>query len=477
MNIGDIASSAAFKFSRSRGRKLAKKVNAPAIPDAEPVSIRGDGFRVGFSKRMVAPENVTSEKYYMAGFRPNNVITGMHDPQTVSAMWIDCGRDEGIVLVSADCVGLTGHDVNEIRDSLSDFCRISGCKYIDISCTHSHAGIDTVGYWGPLPFTGKNKEFQSRFFSAIADVCKEAYQNRKSGRLYSGFIHVPEAIRASRYPYAVNDKLSRLRFVPDDGSEETWFMNYSAHSDSLGGSNSTISSDYCYFMREAINAQKKTNVLFSVGAIASVGIAELSENRWERSRMAGHILAEKAFSIDNDTELDAEITFINQKYYAPIDNHILTLMPAWGVCTADTVPCADSRLGLALKTEMTYIEIGHQKILVLPGEIFTEIVYGGYADAENSATGKGAEINPEPFVNICGDENLMILGVSNDMTGYIVPPNDWILHTTQPYLTSVRDKFDRNHYNETNSLGPDTAYLIENVFRKMLSKMQGDKND
>lgn len=474
VNILDIASSAALKITRNKGKRAARKSTAPAIPDAEPVCIKNstsDGFRVGFAKKTVVPDSVTDRKYYMAGFKCNNVITGIHDPQTVSAMWIDCKGDEGIILVSVDAVGLTGHDVNEIRASLAGFCKKSGCRYIDISCTHTHAGIDTVGYWGPLPITGRNKAFQAQLFSSVCDVCRQAYENRREGRLYSGYIHVPEAIHAGRFPHAVNDKLSRIRFVPDDGTEETWFMNYSAHSDSLGGSCTTISSDYAYFMREAINARIKTNVLFSVGAIASVGISNLSENRWERSRLAGKILAVSAFEIDNDTELESEITFIQQKYYAPVDNRILALMPMVGVCTSDIAPYPDSETGLALVTEMTYLKLGQQKILILPGEIFTEIVYGGYASAEDSATGRGAEVNPVPFCQICDDPELMVFGVSNDMTGYIVPPNDWLLHPTQPYLTSAHDKFDRNHYNETNSLGIKTASVIEEIFRKMTAKM------
>jgi len=474
MNILDFASSAALKYSKFKGRQLSKKFDTPVLSEAEPVIIKnenGNGFFVGFANAVVAPKSYTDKKYFMAGFRCNNVITGVHDPQTVSAMWIDCKGDEGILLVSVDAVGLTGHDVKEIRASLADFSKKSGCRYIDISCTHTHAGIDTVGYWGPLPFTGKDEKFMKQLFEAIADVCRKAYENRKSGKLYSGFVHVPKAIHAGRYPHALNDRLSRIRFVPDDGTEETWFMNYCAHSDSLGGKNSTVSADYVYFMRSAINRTQKTNVLFSVGSIASVGISNLSENRWERSRLAGEILAEAAFGIDNDIELESEISFVYQPYYAPVDNSILALMPMFGVCTTDIVPYKDCEIGLALATEMTYIKLGEQKILVLPGEIFTELVYGGYADAENSATGKGPEINPEPLAEICNDPNLMIFGVSNDMTGYIVPPNDWILHPTQPYLTSVRDKFDRNHYNETNSIGIRMAEIIAENFYTMVKKL------
>ena len=57
---------------------------------------------------------------------------------------------------------------------------------------------------------------------------------------------------------------------------------------------------------------------------------------------------------------------------------------------------------------MVYIKLGTQQILMLPGEPFPEVVYGGCADAEHSATGKGTEINPEPIIDIVGDKDLLV---------------------------------------------------------------------
>lgn len=475
MDIADLAAKAALKFTSSNGRKLQKKMSTPAIPKADPVYIKNDkndGFSCGFAMAEVMPADITAKKYWMAGYKMGNLVTGVYDPTTVRAMWLDCKGNEGILLVSCDIIGLTGHDVNEIRASLSDFCRESGCKYIDISCTHTHAGIDTVGYWGKLPRTGLDKAYMAKLFASIKDVCIKAYNDRKPGKLYMGYIHVPDAVKDGRAPYVVNDKLSRLRFVPDDGSNETWFMNYSAHPNTMGGANSKISADYPYFMREKINESKKVNVLFAVGAIAATNIADLDDDRYVRTKKGGEMLGEAALKIDNDVELDSSISFISQRYYAPIDNCILALMPILKVCTADKFPYPGCNVGIALRTEMTYMKIGSQKILIFPGELFCELVYGGYASAEDSATGLGPEINPEPLARICGDDSLMVFGVSNDMTGYVVAPNDSVLHPTQAYLSSVHDRFDRNHYHETNSLGKDICFTVERVFRDLVERLK-----
>jgi hypothetical protein len=63
-----------------------------------------------------------------------------------------------------------------------------------------------------------------------------------------------------------------------------------------------------------------------------------------------------------------------------------------------------------------------------------------------------------------GDKELLVYCVANDMTGYCVAPNDYILHETQAYIEQGRDVFDRRHYHETNSLGYLTNEAIaENV--------------
>ena len=111
-------------------------------------------------------------------------------------------------------------------------------------------------------------------------------------------------------------------------------------------------------------------------------------------------------------------------------------------------------------------------MLLIPGEAFPEIAYGGASSAEESATGRGPEINPPSFIEIAEDENLLVFGVSNDFRGYVVPPNDFILHKTEPYLSTGKDKFDRGHYHETNSLGYSAAKTLSNAFADIMQRVK-----
>ncbi|MCL2509304.1 MAG: hypothetical protein FWF05_09030 [Oscillospiraceae bacterium] len=479
MSLGSIAAGGVRKIAVRSGRKLKKQGPAPAISEERPVHIkntRDENFTVGFAKRETMPPDVNAKQYWMAGFKSGQLVTGVIDPMTVSAMWIGCGNEGGILMVSADCIGLSRCEVSRVRESLGEFAEKSGCKSINISCTHTHAGIDTLGYWGktilgPIPGDGKDAEFMEMFLDAIRAVCIEAYQNRREGKLFIGSVHVPEALGGGRQPTVFHDVLTRIRFAPNDGSAETWLLNFAAHPNTMGGDNAEISADYPYYLREEINRVRETNVLFTVGAIASINAGEYCEDRFERTKIQGGVLAKAALSIDNDEPMKPEITVLCQPYYSPVDNGVLSLMGLIKTVNALKFPCDRGDLGLALQTELTYIKIGSRQILLLPGEAKPEVAHGGYAPAETSATGQGAEINPPPLCDIAGDENLLVFGVTNDMTGYIIAPNDFVLHESEPYLSTGRDRNGVRHYHETNSLGYLTAETIADTFSKMMKSL------
>lgn len=467
MGINEFAAKAVRSIGKMSSKKLTKKMGkAPELPREMPTVIKGDSYVCGYAVREVMPEDIHAKKYWIAGHGMGNVIEKIHDPITVSAMWIGADDNGGYIHISADIIGLTNFELNIVRERLKDLIAESKCAGVFVSCTHTHAGFDTVGYWGQLYKlqSGKDEEYMNLLLKSLEEVAREAYKNRTAGKLYIGTVSVPEAQFCKREPDAMHDVLTRTRFVPNDGSTETWFLNYEAHPNTLGGGNRECSADYPYWLRKTINDAKKTNVLYGVGAIGAVDPGDFCEDKPERTRIEGETLGKAALGIDNDKEMPVEITVLQQKYYSPVDNGLLALMATIKACSSQRYPCDKGDLGLALQTEMAYIKLGTQQILLLPGEPFPEVIYGGAADAEHSATGKGTDINPAPIIDIVGDKDLLVYCVTNDMTGYCVTPNDFILHKTQPYIEQGTDVFDRRHYHETNSLGYLTNETIaENV--------------
>lgn len=476
MQVLDIAAKVITNHLKRSGKKLKKNTPAYTPEKAEVISLNGNGFRLGFSKACITPKWDGTQTYWIAGHGSGHKMEGILNDAYASALWIDCGNDEGVLWISADIIALSRNDTMLVRSMLADFSKEVGCKCINISCTHSHAGIDTLGYWGKanklgVPENGKNKEYMDMLLNTIVKLCKEAHANRKTGKLYKGSAQMPGSFHDGRPERDKHEVLSRLRFVPEDNSNEVWIMSLGAHPNSLGGSNRLFSGEYPSYMRQEV-AEKSagTEVFFGIGAIGGMDMIHSDpDDRVKMIKHQGHLVAEAALGINNDKELTVEIKAIQQPFLVPVDNIVLSLLVKRGVMNYTIHPCEKSSLGMAMLTEMTYMEIGEQKIVFIPGESFVQTVYGGYCSAEESSNNKSCDSNPPSLADIAGDPDLIAFGVSNDMIGYIVPESEFLLHPTQPYLSKGKDRLGRSHYHETNSMGFQTQRVFADTFSSMIN--------
>lgn len=478
MDIMDIASKGIIKFTKHYGKKVQKTAVAAPIPQVLPTLISGETFRAGFSKAEIMPDLSLDRTYWIAGHGSGHKMEGILSPVYIHAMWLDCGNDEGIIWISADIVGLTNIEVNKIRKMILSRPEMKNCKAVNFSCTHSHSGVDTLGYWGKanlvsIPSDGKVPEYMEMLFKKAVKVSIEAYNNRKEGKLYTGRVSIEGGLSTGRRLPERHEYLTRLRFTPDDNSGDIWVMNIGAHPNSLGGNNRLLSGEYPYFMREQIKEEKGAEVIFGIGAIGGMDAKDFgNEDRVEEIKLQAKYYAEKSFEITDEKELSPEIKFITQQFYLPVDNNVLTLLAVRGTMSFKAFPSNLSETGIAMKTEITYMTIGSQKILLLPGENFVSTVYGGYMSKEDSTADLSPEVNALPLADIIGDKETIAFGVTNDMAGYCLPKNDFVLHPTQPYLNSTRDRFNENHYHETNSMGPNTHAVIAETLAFVVKNME-----
>jgi hypothetical protein len=372
---------------------------------------------------------------------------------------------------------MVSKDVLTAKAMLADFTKKTGCRSINILSTHNHAGIDTMGMWGKLPLSGRNEKFMQIMFNGIKKAVEQAYEDRREGSLYVGSHAAPDILRDSRPPIVFSDILTRLRFVPSDGTREIHFINFASHSESLLGKNSLVSADFPCYLREEVRKKTGAETIYFVGAIGGlIRMKELDEDNVKSTKIAGKKLAEAAFAIDNEIKLAPKISVIKQEFYAEAQNFALLAAAKFGILSAKKHAIkTDKYTGYALKTELNYFEIDSLKMLLVPGEIFPELVYGGYMSKEESAEGRDPDINPTPLTEIAGDKNMLIFGLANDEIGYIVTPNDFYLDPVSAYFDGGKDAAGRRHYEETNSLGPNTAYKIAEVFTGMMEKVRGSK--
>ena len=477
-----VVSSLLTTIVKTRGRmslksKAVKPLEATRIDRID--TARSNHFTVGFAKSVILPDDIETKKYYIAGYGENNPARGVIDPQYAHAVYMDDNSSRGgILLISLDVVGLLNKDVNIIREKLKDFCAMSGCRKIDVMCTHNHAGIDTMGIWGRLPFTGKDPKFMELLFEGVKKAAYAAYDNRKDGDLFLGTIEVPDMQEDIRTPVVYSKTLTRFRFKPFDEGNEIWMLNFASHSESLQGCNHLVSADFPCYLRERIKKTIGADTFYTVGAIGGMISMDVpdedmlrKEHRLiESTRDIGYKLSDYAISINNDKKLSPVINFATKEFYADVENPVLTIACDIGIMTAEKFATKDAPLFWTLKSEITYYEIGGKKILLLPCELFPELAFGGALSAEESGTGKGSEANPELLCDIAGDKDILIFGLANDELGYVLPPNDFVLNEKSPYVDNGRDKHNRRHYEETNSVGPKTADVIANTVKEIIKE-------
>jgi len=183
--------------------------------------------------------------------------------------------------------------------------------------------------------------------------------------------------------------------------------------------------------------------------------------------MCGEMIADAAMAVTGERRLPPLLNLLRQPYYTEVENVMLLVAVKAGIIKSKK-KFALGNGRYSILTEMTYMNLGGLEMLLLPCELFPELAYGGYMSAEESATGLGPEVNPLPLVEIAQNPDLLVFNLSNDMTGYVVPPNDWFLHGARPYVEGGKDKTGRKHYEETNSLGPKTAQTVAETFAGMM---------
>ena len=430
----------------------------------------GDAWYAGFGRRQIIPDENSEQPLYIAGYNNGVEIADVLDYCEARAIWLDTG-DKGVLLIGIDCIALDSSVVNKIREALSD---IPDCVSIQVYSTHTHAGADTLGMWGPIGIDGKNDAYMEKLIQATVEAGREAAENRTKGELYFGQVKTKNMYRDSRNPQVYDENLYQIRFKADDGKSGIRLFSYGAHPESLRGVNRLLSRDFAGVLCDEVTKETGDNTMFAPGAIG--GLIMTKEFTYANYNPVGNLeftseaLVEFALSLTEDMEkkISPQMTFSSKNCVVPMDNTAFWIYKLLGILNNKEVR-AESATGYGVETEVNVLKLDNLAIALIPGEIFPELVYGGeYGDA-----GIG-EKNPEPLIQIAeeyGIKDLVIVGLANDEIGYIVPPTDFLVSEKLPYLERTMDDKGEDHYEETNSIGIECANVIAETFEENLILM------
>lgn len=428
-------------------------------------------WHFGFGRRQIRFDEDKVGSLYIAGYNNGVRISGVLDYCEARAVWLDAGG-AGVLLIGIDCVALDSGTVEEIRNELTD---IPDCMSVNVYSTHTHAGPDTLGLWGRIGFNGKNAEYMNALKAAAAEAAREAAAVRKPAELYYGKVRTRDMYRDSRIPIVYDENLYQLRLQACDGSAGLRLLFYGAHAESLRGDNTLLSRDYPGRLCDNIHEAAGDDAMFFPGAIGGLIMTRLFVNDMpsgavENMRVTGDKLAEYALSISSKDErlLEPGIKQACRSFDVPLDNPVFLTYKLLGILNSKSVP-GKSATGFCVQSELSVVMLDDLALLLIPGEIFPELISGeSYGDSNS------AGVNPRPLKDIAreyGINELLIIGLANDELGYIIPPSDFLLNDKLPYVNRITDANGEDHYEETNSVGPACAGRIAEALEAVLKQL------
>jgi len=473
----------------------------------QPWNSVGDAHRTGaFSVRgvtIVGDPDSTGKwdgLWANAGFG-SKCATGMHDDTWARAVVLDYG-DETVAMVSLDVVGLFNIEVRRARDEMRIRYPDMDVDELAISATHTHEGVDTMGYWGQLVFSidGKFPAYQAFIRSQIIDAVHEAWEAREEARVAFAVGHQPVGIRDSRPPEVIDPAVPAARFVNADGDTIGTIVNWSNHPEAQGSNNSLISSDFPHGAREVLEQQYGGTALYFSGAVGGlqtplrVDIPPYGgEVSWERTYHLGALVAEAAIDALEGVEPIAidSLRVQRRPWFMDMDNNVLRALNATGIFDIPSYaggeswgPASEHRDGIytagvgpQVQTEMVSVEFGPAVFLTVPGELSPELVLGGYGRPDCPDTGRPYE----PTIGSSFEQPFrFILGLGQDELGYIIPGYDfWITSAPEqrddgrgavPLGGLEVEHCDEGHYEETVSGSSVFAPWIACVAKELAGK-------
>ncbi|MCB9793352.1 MAG: hypothetical protein H6741_11585 [Alphaproteobacteria bacterium] len=448
---------------------------------------------------------------WIAGFSQGRPAQGVHDDVEARAIVLDQG-DTRLAIVSIDVVGFFHDEVLRIREGLDPAL---GVDHVILTSTHTHEGPDTMGMWGPA--FGRSG-VQPEYNAFVRDQVTEAISLAVGGLTPVDHMVLGSADpaaahergqanlqRDSRDPVIIVDEVGAAAFYDAQGQVIATLVSWGSHPEVLSDDNLLISADFSHYLREAVEQgvsweTAQTDGLGGVciflqgmvgGLMTPLGVTvhdpdgnEWSEASWDKARALGWLVGELALSAVAEGQVveAPELGFAQSLFKLPVDNigfqamFRIDVLPREIYDFDETQDVDDDNLPHVL-TEVDWVQIGPLRLLTVPGELVPEVAIGGYDGSKvgtdlyelidpNNPNPPDLSAAPEgPYLrDLLGGEANWIVGLGNDELGYIIPAYDFILHPDSPYIAEA----EGDHYEETNSLGPETEPLISEQSQLLL---------
>ena len=430
----------------------------------------------GFAKKAITPA-IGAAPVYMAGFDTNRRATGVHDELWARAMAVSDGRQK-VVIVAVDLIGVFHADVVKARALLQQ--KAPGAVLI-VASTHDHEGPETMGLWGKGRFSsGVDPRYLDRVRRTIAETAAEALGRLKPGRLVLGKVRTPGLIEDGRLPTVIDDTLVALQVVGKDGATLGTVVDWGSHPEALGGKNTLVTSDFPHYLRARMEERLGGTSVFLAGSIGGLmtplGLKltgadgrPVPADSFALAQAVGERAADAALAALREGQPSASSALEHRSaiVFVPLQNRLFRLAMFLGVLDRRVYSGgqpATSLFGDDLRTEIGYLRLGDAEALLVPAEIYPELVLGRIQDPQDPAADFRGAPRERALSTLLTSDYRLVVGLANDEIGYVIPRSEW--DAKAPFAYGRKE----DQYGEVNSVGPGAAARLAEAFERLLAR-------
>jgi len=468
----------------------------------------GAKWYAGYASESIIPDDLAEVGYPVIGNlnitenKTYDVLPG--DDQCFRTVALSDGTNT-VLFCTLDSYGFTSGEVRKVRGLILDAIDADDIVSINISTSHAHSCLDVHGLGasilgmvgetlkaGALRLIGKKVEVSSLnpklmeiLYEQSVKTAVSAYESMKTnpGTLSFSSFDFEDMLYDKQLPDVFDPNLNLIRFVPDGEGRDIWLVNFGCHPTKMMNSG-FISSDFPGALVRKGAELANADVAFYNGA--ELAITRRSEPLNFGSYPEWHTLEgvdrdvfeldkfgeEAVRRIKNETPVDQfDIEpFLNIRHaeqFFGIENSLLIAISRANMVNNIGVKTGNRLMDVQVLSEVGYCELGSKlSIVMLPGEVDAEIVFGGARTAAESWN--GTDWGYKPFAETVGsNRKLIAFGITNDQIGYVLPDNDFA-HTFASLFEDLLGGSRNKHYEEMLSLSKTTASTLTEAFEALV---------
>jgi hypothetical protein len=373
-------------------------------------------YKAGAGKASLTPSaEHLNEGVYMGGYGGRSgSAQGVLDDIYARSLAVSAGTEQ-VVFVTLDVTGIGNKVLNAIRDKASVETGIPASSLF-ISATHTHAGPDFQGLWG-----GVSESYKEYFVNQVVKSIKEAKDNEDHATVTAGSVEVPNDLTHNRRGWDTTDQtLTALQFK-QKGKAIATYINFAAHTTVYGRENMKLATDYVGSLHSSVESQFGGISLFVNGALGDATPRAIGDDSDSKATQYGQELAkyvkkaiQNAKNIPPGLAVNSEPVIFNVEnpgFIAGYKNKILS--PYYDM--------KETSNGMYIESTVSRIQFGNKnnniEMVTIPGEATTRL---------------GNDLR-----EIMGGKNQLLLGLTHDTLGYLIPEDEWKTGRNDNYEESV----------------------------------------